>query len=206
MEDSERAAELASGSGLDVGLHLNFTQPYTQKELASPLAEYQARIAEFLTNNRFAQLFYHPYLRKQFHYVFRAQVEEFAALYGTAPSHYDGHHHMHLCANVLIDGLIPPHQKIRRSFSFVPGEKRFLNRVHSWLVARWVRSRYRSTDFLYSLSYCRQHGCLGSVLNLARAAKVELETHPEEPEDFDWLMGEGLEVLATLEKGTYAAL
>src|SRR5437773_8317336 len=69
MEDSERAAELASGSGLDVGLHLNFTQPYTQKELASPLAEYQARIAEFLTNNRFAQLFYHPCLRKQFHYV-----------------------------------------------------------------------------------------------------------------------------------------
>jgi predicted glycoside hydrolase/deacetylase ChbG (UPF0249 family) len=43
MEDSERAAELANDNGLDVGVHLNFTEPFTGKNDAPKLRDYHER-------------------------------------------------------------------------------------------------------------------------------------------------------------------
>ena len=40
-------------------------------------------------------------------YVVAAQFDEYTRLYGRAPARVDGHHHMHLCANVLMGRLIP---------------------------------------------------------------------------------------------------
>src|SRR5262245_33540306 len=119
MRDSERAARLARAANLDVGLHLNFTEPFTASDCSQDLVDAQNRLAGFLRRNRYAQLVYHPVLRKQFAESYRAQAAEFARLFGGAPpTHVDGHHHMHLCANLLLSGLVPPNTKMRRHFSF----------------------------------------------------------------------------------------
>ena len=134
MADSERAAELAKGEKeLDVGLHLNFTERFTGKNKCAKLTDYQNRLAIYLGRNKYSQLFYNPLLRRAFSYSCKAQVEEFTRLFGKPPSHIDGHHHMHLCANLLLSNLIPAGMKIRRNFSFLPRRKELVEPSLPWL-------------------------------------------------------------------------
>ena len=48
MEDSERAAQLAKESELDVGLHLNFDEPFTGRNHPPKLGEYHGRTTRYL--------------------------------------------------------------------------------------------------------------------------------------------------------------
>src|SRR5258708_5317705 len=48
MEDSERAAALARERGIDAGLHLNFTTPFSGEVYPAMLREHQQRIARRL--------------------------------------------------------------------------------------------------------------------------------------------------------------
>lgn len=204
MEDSQRAAEFSKEYKIDVGLHLNFTEKLTQRLHNSLLCEYHELVSGFLTKRRYNSLFYNPVLRKQFNYVYRAQVEEFERLYGVSPSHIDGHHHMHICANMLIGAIIPRGQKVRRNFSFVRGEKRLLNRMYRAAIDKWLARRYLTADYLFSLSESINTGRLSRALELAKAAIVELETHPERIEEFEWLMGKTcLQAISNLQKVTY---
>jgi predicted glycoside hydrolase/deacetylase ChbG (UPF0249 family) len=188
MADSERAAKLLESSKLDAGLHLNFTEPFSAPCVGTKLREHQNRIANFLNGSRFASLIFHPLLRNEFHYVFESQVAEFVRIYGGQPSHYDGHHHMHLCANVLLGGLIPKGAKVRRSFSFKTGEKSFLNRSYRSMVDRWILGRFLTTDLLFSLPQCVAAGGLERVFKLAAGENVELECHPESSTDLEILL------------------
>src|SRR5438034_3843700 len=130
MQDSKRAARLTKDYELDdVGLHLNFSEEFTDKSCSETLKEYHGRIIRFLKRGKYAQLLYNPFLRKAFAYCYHAQVEEFMRLFENSPSHIDGHHHMHLCANVLFSSMVPGGTKLRRNFSFWPGEKSMLNRT-----------------------------------------------------------------------------
>ena len=45
---------------------------------------------------------------------------------------------MHLCANLLLSDMIPAGIKMRRNFSFWPGEKSWLNRAYRALIDRWL--------------------------------------------------------------------
>jgi hypothetical protein len=54
---------------------------------------------------------------------------------------------MHLCANVLLSNTIPAGTKMRRKFSFWPGEKSTLNRAYRMLVDRWLARRSRLVDY-----------------------------------------------------------
>ncbi len=205
MADSERAAELAQENELDVGLHLNFTERFTGGRIAARLASYHTEIAGFLTRNKYSQLLYNPFLRREFSYSFAAQAEEFARLFGKSPSHIDGHHHMHLCVNLLLSNLIPADMKIRRNFSFWPGEKNRFNRAYRALVDRWLARRYRLTDYFFDLTQCIQENKLGRVTSLAKSSNVELMTHPIVPREADYLMGDEFsELLQRLEVGGYA--
>ncbi|MBV9298463.1 MAG: ChbG/HpnK family deacetylase [Verrucomicrobia bacterium] len=207
MDDSERAADLAGHSGLDVGLHLNFTQRFTRTNLSSRLSDCQERIVRFLSRNKYAFLVYHPGLRNQFQYVVKAQLDEFLRLYGAEPSHFDGHHHMHLCSNVLVDRLIPRGCKVRRSFSFGPGEKGYVNRSYRSMVDHWLTRNYLTTDFLFSLSSCLGSGSLSRVTKLASFSTVELQTHPEHTGEFEWLNSDSSgQVMSEVKIGSYATL
>lgn len=207
MEDSQRAAALARECGLDVGLHLNFTQELTQRIRSSVLCDYHKRLVGFLTRRKFNFLIYNPALRKQFEYVFQVQFEEFERIYGTSPSHIDGHHHMHLCTNMLIDTIIPEGQKVRRNFSFDRGEKSFLNRMYRALIDKCLAKKYLMTDYLFSLSECIKNGRFKRVFELSTSLIVELETHPEVEEEFEWLMGNVcVQAISNLQRRTYAQL
>lgn len=207
MSDSQRAAELAREYNIDVGLHLNFTQELTQRINSSLLCDYHDRIAGFLTKNKYNFLIYNRALRRQFEYVFQAQIEEFERLYGTSPSHIDGHHHMHLCANMLIGSIIPKGQKVRRNFSFARREKSFLNRMYRAAIDKWLARRYLTADYLFSLSERIKTGRLARALELAKLWIVELETHPELVEDFEWLMGDAcVQAFSSLQRRNYAQL
>src|SRR5438105_15219785 len=77
MADSERAAEIANAEKMEVGLHLNFTQPFTGGTPSDRVREYQERTRRFLTRSKYALLFYHPFLREEFRYLYFAQMDEF---------------------------------------------------------------------------------------------------------------------------------
>lgn len=196
MQDSSRAARLARDSGLDVGLHLNFSQEFTDKTRVAPrLAEFHRAVVRFLRSSKYALLFYHPLLRKQFRCVIEAQIEEFVRLYGKPPSHYDGHQHMHLCSNVLMDHLLPEGARVRRSFSFSPGEKSAINRAYRCWVDNRLAARHRLTDHFFSLSQQLQWGQITRVIQLSQSAAVELMTHPEWPREYSFLMGKECEAV-----------
>ena len=74
MDDSEHAAELAKENELDVGLHLNFTEPFTANTHVVKLGEYQGRTIQYLMRNKYAQLIYNPFLRTEFAYSYEAQA------------------------------------------------------------------------------------------------------------------------------------
>lgn len=207
MQDSERAAALAAASGLDVGLHINFTECFTASEVPSSLRLNQERIRRFLRANKYALVIYNPFLRKAFREVFAAQVEEFARLYGREPSRFDGHQHMHLCSNMILDRILPAGAKVRRSFSFDTGEKNFFNRYYRALIDRHLATRHGIGDFFFALSQHLPISRLRRVVELAKTYDVELMTHPEVNVEFEGLLsdefastisGAQLEILASL--------
>ena len=131
---------------------------------------------------------YNPILKRCFHEVYQSQLDEFCRLYGAAPSHVDGHQHRHLCANMLIDRVIPTGEKVRRNFSFWPGEKSLLNRAYRKFIDGWLARRYLMTDYFFSLGQCLRGKRLDRVTELARTSQVELMTHPIDLEEYAWLM------------------
>jgi predicted glycoside hydrolase/deacetylase ChbG (UPF0249 family) len=207
MEDSARAAGLALSEGMDVGLHLNFCQRFTGIDEGGPLRRDHDRIVRFATLGRYSRWVYNPALRKQFRAVYQAQVEEYLRLYGKPPSHIDGHRHLHLCMNMILDGILPENAKIRRNFFFWPGERDLMNRTCRKLLDRALSGRYRLTDYFFALSQCFEGDRMARVAELARVATVELMTHPGSASEYAYLMGgDHLKMLQTLDLGDFASL
>lgn len=192
MEDSERAAALARERGVDVGLHLNFTSSFSSSTTPGQLTEHHTRVLRFLLRNRLSQIVYHPGLRGPFEYVVKAQLEEFRRIYGEGPRRVDGHHHMHLCANVLFGGLLPAETIARRNFSFQPGEKSRVNRLYRKGVDRVLARRHRLTDFFFSLPPFEPTERLARIFALAAESVVEVETHPINPDEYRFLTEGGI--------------
>jgi len=189
MEDSERAAAMARTGGIEAGLHLNLTTPFSAPECSVRLVERQRELARYLLRHRLAQVVFHPGLGRAFEYVVAAQLDEFRRLYGVDPDRVDGHHHMHLCANVLLRGLLPSGTLVRRNFSFQPGEKGLWNRLYRRLVDRMLARRHRLVDFFFSLAPLEPPGRLQRIFSLARRFSVEVETHPVDPAEYRFLEG-----------------
>jgi len=207
MEDSERAADIGVSEGLDLGLHLNLNEKYTKPPRAIQASEDHERVVCYLRAGKFSQLMFNPGLREVFPRVFQAQYEEFVRLYGRPPSHVDGHQHMHLCSNMLFGKVIPKGQRIRRSFSFWPGEKSLLNRSYRGLVNRLIRRRYFTTDFFFALSHNLGPDRWPRLSRLALESCVELMTHPIVASEYAVLMSdEFLDFLQALNVGSYADL
>lgn len=185
MEDSERAAAIACDEGIDAGLHLNFTTPFSR---GSPkLVRYQEDIGQYLLSHRLAQAIYHPRLARAFECLVAAQLEEFARLYGSPPTRIDGHHHMHLCANVLFGKLLPARTIVRRNFSFERGEKSWGNRMYRRAVDHILVGRHQVADYFFSLLPLNPQRRLDRIFALARTSVVEVETHPVIAEEYNFL-------------------
>src|SRR5262249_35474256 len=152
MADSSRAAVLARDCGIDVGLHLNFSEPLTGESVPERVRLDHERVRRFLRTSKYALIVYNPFLRCSFRDLFRAQWQEFVRLYGRIPTRVDGHQHLHLCTNMLLDRLIPMGMKVRRSFSFDAGERIFFNLCYRRIVDRLLSRRYLLTDSFFALA------------------------------------------------------
>jgi predicted glycoside hydrolase/deacetylase ChbG (UPF0249 family) len=190
MEDSERAAAIAKERGIDAGLHLNFTSRFSTHNCPSRLRECQQELAAYLLRRRLGRMVFHPGLMRTFEYVVKAQLDEFCRLYGTPPERIDGHHHMHLCANVLFGRLLPPGTIVRRNFSFQRGEKSLVNRLYRRAVDHKLAQRHRLVDFLFSLTPLEPKERLERIRSLARKSIVEVETHPIKADEYRFLKGD----------------
>jgi predicted glycoside hydrolase/deacetylase ChbG (UPF0249 family) len=186
MEDTERAAEIAKEQGLDAGLHLNLTSPFTAPRCPAQVGERQQQLARYLLKHPFARALYHPGLAGHFEYVIGAQLDEFQRLYGMGPGRIDGHHHMHLCANVLLHGLLPPGTKVRRHFSYERGEKRVRNSLFRHSTRLALGGRHLQTDYFFSLPPLVSDR-LRYIFSLAEQYVVELETHPLDDREYQFL-------------------
>jgi chitin disaccharide deacetylase len=199
MEDSERSAEVARNSGIDAGLHLNLTTPFTAPDCLPALVDQQQRIAKYFRRyHPLARVVYHPGLARAFRYVVGAQIDEFRRIYGTDPARIDGHHHVHLSSNVVFGGLLPSGAIVRRNFSFKPGEKSWYNRLFRNFVDGVVARNHRVTDFFFSIDPIDEPGRLERIFSLAQRSVVEVETHPYVPEEYQFLCGP--EILQLTEK------
>ncbi len=192
MEDSERAADLAQQYGIGTGLHLNFTMRYSARTCSARLMERQELIGRFLSSSRLAPIFYHRRLVSSFDYVVKAQFEEYERLYGTRPNRVDGHHHMHLCRNVIVQELLPVGTIVRRNLSFRSGEKGYLNRLYRGRQDQRLARRHPMTDFFFDLQPVEPIERLRQICSLAGQFNIELETHPVREIEYRFLMNGGL--------------
>lgn len=195
MEDSERAAALALKTGLEVGLHLNFTLPFSAYNMPLKLREHQNRVASYLTRHKLFQVIYNPLLRDSFDFLFRAQQEEFVRLYGRAPDHYNGHHHMHLCANMLASKRIPKGARMRGTFTFDQVEKNLLNRLYRHILGIWISRRFIAPNSFFSVAPVQNQERLRNIINRAAEETVEIEVHPEKVEEIEFLLSDQYENL-----------
>jgi predicted glycoside hydrolase/deacetylase ChbG (UPF0249 family) len=197
MEDAERAAALALAGGPPSGLHLNLTTPFDAPDAPPSLKHRHREVTAYLRGSRYAPLLYNPILRGHFDYLYKAQFDEYVRLYHAAPRHIDGHHHMHLCMNMLLSGLFPRGIRVRRNFTFAPGEKGLCNRAYRSLIDRCLLRRHRCTDFFFSIAPLSPER-LRRIVDLSRTADVELMVHPEKREEYDYLAsGEFRALVAT---------
>ena len=194
MDDSERAAELAREHHVDAGLHLNLTAPFSGPHVPPALLAHQERIARALLSGRYAPMLFRPLLLSSFEYAVKAQLDEYARLYGAMPHRIDGHHHMHLCANVQWQRLLPAGIILRRNFTFPAGEKGALNRFYRSMQDEALARRYRIADYFVNLQPLEEQR-LRRVLKLTRDGNLEIEAHPERDEEYDFLQRGGLQAL-----------
>jgi hypothetical protein len=187
MVDSERAAAVARERKIDAGLHLNLTTAFSAAGYPAALGKRQQELVKYLWKGRLAQVMFHPGLVRSFEYVVSAQLDEYCRLYGALPRRIDGHHHMHLCANVLLANLLPAGTIVRRNFSFERGEKSLYNRLYRRVVDRKLARRHRLTDFFFSLPPLEPPARLEKIFSLARQSVVEVETHPVNPQEYRFL-------------------
>jgi chitin disaccharide deacetylase len=185
MQDSERSAEIAGECDVDVGLHLNFTTEFSSPNCQASLLEHQRRIATHLKGLK--SILFHPGLSNSFDYVVQSQLEEFNRLYGYQARRIDGHHHMHLCANVVYGNLLPERTLVRRNFSFRRGEKSLANRMYRRFIDSRLSTRHPMVDFLFSLRPLTPSSRLERIVALACQAVVEVETHPVNADEYKFL-------------------
>ena len=196
MEDSERAASVALEKEIPIGIHLNFDEALSSKRGAKNLKKHHQRVAAYLRASKWNQSLYNPLLCNSFDYVYQAQLEEFFRLYGSEPARVDGHHHMHLCMNMLFSRKYNRGLIVRRNFSFSPGEKNAANRFYRYLVDRWLMSRFLCRDFFFSIMPIENER-LTNIFLLSRQADIELMVHPGADKEYEYLMGDEWERLVS---------
>lgn len=207
MQDSERAASLDLENGLEAGLHLNFDEQFTGDVPTLRVKEYLTRTATFLTGSKLHQVIYNPMLQQQFEYLYNVQYEEFLRLYRRPPSHINGHHHRHLCSNVLLGKIIPDGSRVRRSFTFMKGERSFANRLYRRGVDAVLKRRYITTDMFFAASPSVEPNYLKQKVELAKNHNVELMVHLSSRSEVEYLMRHDfIDSIGEVDRGTYRDL
>jgi chitin disaccharide deacetylase len=119
--DSDAAARHARERGVPTGLHLNLTEEYpvSRKEDVSSLVDANGR---FFDRDRLRELFKEGKVeRGHLEREVRSQVDWFFDAHGQAPTHVDGHHHIHV-EPAVAETLIPVMERYGLRFVRIPCE------------------------------------------------------------------------------------
>lgn len=181
MRDSERAAQLARRERIPTGLHLNLIEPYTAPDVPARVADTQRRVVERLRAGGVGAQLYHRAWAEDFAQCIGDQLARFRELFGAAPTHLDGHRHMHLVMNALLSRALAPVHRCRRPVNRTPRESASRKRLARGALGRLIRLRFSTTDVCFSLRSL--HPDLGGSgldegLARARSGSVELFVHP----------------------------
>lgn len=217
MPDSERAAELAARVGLPVGLHLNLTEPFADPATPVEVRERQRRVAARLGGAsrdghpgtaRLRKWLYDPAIKADVDKAIADQLERFEALYGGAPTHFDGHNYVDLCPNVFLSRSLPAGAAMRNSLDRYPLERSAMGAVRA-LRQRLRSRRLRSTRYLLHIAQLRldEAETPDPRLRLARDAPVEVMGHPDDEAELAAFMSPAWErVMGEYRLGSFADL
>ena len=194
MADSQRAVDLSRDIQLPIGLHLNLDEEFTGQNTPVKLKRHHRAVSSYLLAHKWNQVLYNPFLRESFDYVFKTQWDEYCRLYSAEPHWLDGHHHFHLCMNILLSGKLPAGIRIRRNFTFNPGEKNPINRLYRNLVDRWLTTRFRCTDSFFSLKPINLEKLRTLVLR-SQSSDVEIMVHPGVDNEYLFLLSPEWDIL-----------
>ena len=207
MEGSQFAAERAATASLETGLHLNYTLPFDSPEAPLRLKERQASILSYLNQAKWMSVLYNPLLKRDFEYVYQRQFQEYCRLYGEEPAKIDGHHHMHLCMNMIINPFIPSGQRVRRNLTFGVRQKSIVNRAFRKIVDAWLLGRYCCTDFVFGFEHLCVPDNQKDIIRKAHSLTVELVVHPGITEEYNFINSSHFKKLVSnVPKGTYGML
>jgi chitin disaccharide deacetylase len=213
MTDSARASSLAREQALPSGLHLNLDSAFTDASAPQFVRHAQERIMPwFHSSGRHHIVSYNasPTFRRSLNTSIAFQLDEFRARYGSDPTHIDGHHHVHLAWNVLTAKAIPDGMAMRttRRMESTPTPLRALRTLRE----RWLRHRFRTTEYFYDFRWLAlpnggsEPANLG-VLSLADSRTVEVMAHPGAPDEFALLCSEPWSrLIGSLPTGSFADL
>jgi predicted glycoside hydrolase/deacetylase ChbG (UPF0249 family) len=181
MSDSARAAELAANGMEPPGLHLNLIEAFTDPACPAAVRTRQARIVKYFEGPRRRRWGLSPTLFTEIERCIADQLDAYARLYGHAPSHVDGHEHLHSSLGVILARSLPRGTKMRPSFTFMRGEKSLPNRLTRASVNKLMRLRFRTPRYFFSIRDI--HPALGGAhlerrLDLADRHTVEVMSHP----------------------------
>jgi chitin disaccharide deacetylase len=196
MQDSDRAAEVALEIGLPVGLHLNLTEPFDDPGAPPELRTRHLALARryggpsFIFRSR--RWTFDPRLREPTETCIADQLERFHQLYGRAPTHIDGHLHVHICPNVALARTIPRGLKMRNVLSggaLGAGARARVARARQRML---LRDRLTTRHFLNitDLHPDFVEGGVGRQLGMASEESVEVMAHPGFGHEYTQLMSD----------------
>ena len=94
------------------------------------------------------------------------------------------------CVNVLAAGLIPGGAKVRGTFTFERGEKNLFNLLYRRMLETHISTKFVSTDSFFSVAPVQNYDRVRQIITRAGSETVELEVHPENPEETEFLLSD----------------
>jgi predicted glycoside hydrolase/deacetylase ChbG (UPF0249 family) len=205
MKDSERACRLALEAGIPVGLHLNLSEAFSDPATPADAHMRQARLVRRFGRDRGRQLrrwLFDPAIQADLERCIDDQLSRFSELYGGAPTHIDGHQHVHVSLNVLAARSLPARVRMRGA----AGSHPFSRALRRRLIAR----RFIVTDHFFDIADVdprRPNDEGRRLLDLSHSATVEVMAHPGFPAEHARLnTPEWQQALGALRLGSFADL
>lgn len=211
MEDSDRAAPLGREAGLPVGLHVNLTDPYTAASVPEDVRRRQLELCrEFAgAKLRLRSWTYDPRLRSAVATVIGDQLHRFEEIYGSTPTHADGHNHVHSCPDVALSPALRGVTKMRDGLRTAPSARTAMAKARAARRTLTYRGKLRTRYFFDIAELFREmtEEEIAARVGLAGETSVEIMAHPAFAHEWEALTSPLWgELLARFPRGGYEGL
>ena len=212
MADARRAAEIALEGERPIGLHLNLTQPFDAPDVPAAVRARQRDLCRHFSRLASRRWIPSPSARVRalIADAIRDQLERFAELYESEPTHIDSHHHVHVCPDVFLSAALERGVRVRQTISPLPAARRGPATIARRAKHRSLARRFTTTTHFWAareLSPADGAIPIATAVALARTQPVEIMVHPSFAGELRVLRSElWLQALAGAALGPYSAL